>query len=72
MNLDWKKTFLISNGFLGIMVIWRNYNVFVPIFLQTGHPGFTSSRNILGFGLNATATGAIMGIETWRPYLSFP
>jgi hypothetical protein len=40
MKLDWKKTFLIGNGFLGIMVIWQIYNAFVPIFLQTGHPGF--------------------------------
>lgn len=63
MKLDWKKTFLIGFGFLGIMVIWQLYNAFVPIFLQTGHPGFTSSREVLGFGLNATTTGAIMGID---------
>ena len=63
MKLDWKKTFLVGFGFLGIMVIWQIYNAFVPLFLQTGHPGFNSSRDVLGFGLNATATGAIMGID---------
>jgi len=72
MKLDWKKTFLIGNGFLGIMVIWQIYNAFVPIFLQTGHPGFASSRNILGFGLNATATGAIMGIDNLAAIFILP
>jgi Na+/melibiose symporter-like transporter len=63
MKLDWKKTFLIGFGFLGIMAIWQGYNAFVPIFLQSGRPGFISSRNVLGFGLSATTTGAIMGID---------
>jgi maltose/moltooligosaccharide transporter len=63
MKLDWKKTFLIGFGFLGIMAIWQGYNAFVPIFLQSGRPGFVSSRNVLGFGLSATTTGAIMGID---------
>ncbi|MCJ7718240.1 MAG: MFS transporter [Anaerolineales bacterium] len=72
MKLDWKKTFLIGNGFLGVMVIWQLYNAFVPIFLQTGHPGFASSRNILGFGLNATATGAIMGIDNLAAIFILP
>jgi MFS family permease len=72
MKLDWKKTFLIGFGFLGIMVIWQIYNAFVPIFLQTGHPGFTSSRDVLGFGLNATMTGAIMGIDNLAAILILP
>jgi maltose/moltooligosaccharide transporter len=72
MKLDWKKTFLIGFGFLGIMVIWQLYNAFVPIFLQTGHPGFSSSRNVLGFGLNATTTGAIMGIDNLAAIFILP
>jgi len=63
VKLDWKKTFLIGFGFFGISVIWQLYNSFVPLFLQSGNPDFQSSRNVLGFGLNATSTGAIMGID---------
>ena len=72
MKLDWKKTFLIGFGFLGISALWQIYNAFVPIFLQTGHPGFASSREILGFGLNASATGAIMGIDNLAAILILP
>ncbi len=72
MKLDWKKTFLIGFGFLGIMVIWQIYNAFVPIFLQTGNPGFNSSRDVLGFGLNATTTGAIMGIDNLAAIFILP
>ncbi|HEC22556.1 MAG TPA: MFS transporter [Chloroflexi bacterium] len=63
MKLDWKKTFLIGFGFFGISVMWQLYDSFVPIFLQSGRPDFVSSRNVLGFGLTATLTGAIMGID---------
>jgi len=72
MKLDWKKTFLIGFGFMGTMVIWQVYNAFVPIFLQTGHPGFASSRDVLGFGLNATTTGAIMGIDNLAAIFILP
>lgn len=72
MKLDWKKTFMIGFGFLGTMVIWQLYNAFVPIFLQTGNPGFASSRDVLGFGLNATTTGAIMGIDNLAAILILP
>jgi len=72
MKLDWKKTFLIGFGFLGISALWQIYNAFVPIFLQTGHPGFVSSKEILGFGLNASATGAIMGIDNLAAIFILP
>jgi len=72
MKLDWKKTFMIGFGFLGISAVWQIYNAFVPIFLQTGHPGFASSREILGFGLNATTTGAIMGIDNLAAIFILP
>lgn len=72
MKLDWKKTFMIGFGFLGISALWQIYNAFVPIFLQTGHPGFASSREILGFGLNASATGAIMGIDNLAAIFILP
>jgi MFS family permease len=34
MKLDYKKTFLLGFGFLGISVIWSVYNSYVPIFLR--------------------------------------
>ncbi len=72
MKLDMKKTFLIGFGFLGISALWQLYNAFVPIFLQTGHPNFISKREVLGFGLNATATGAIMGIDNLAAIFILP
>lgn len=44
MKLDWRKTFLIGLGFLGISVIWQIYNLFVPIFLQAGDPAFDAQN----------------------------
>jgi len=72
MKLDWKKTFLIGFGFLGVSALWQIYNAFVPIFLQTGHPGFASSKEILGFGLNASSTGFIMGIDNLAAIFILP
>ena len=72
MKLDWKKTFLIGFGFLGISALWQVYNSFVPIFLQTGHPGFAGSKEILGFGLNASSTGFIMGIDNLAAIFILP
>lgn len=63
MKLDWKKTFLIGLGFFGISVIWQLYNSFVPLFLQLGNPAFESTREAYGFGLNASTTGFVMGID---------
>ncbi len=34
MKLDYRKTFLLGFGFLGISVIWSVYNSYVPIFLR--------------------------------------
>ena len=34
MKLDYKKTFLLGFGFLGISVIWSVYNAYIPIFLR--------------------------------------
>ena len=43
--------------------MWQLYDSFVPLFLQAGHPKFETSREVLGFGLSATLTGSIMGID---------
>jgi len=72
MKLNWKKTFPIGFGFLGIMVIWQLYNAFVPLYLQAGHPGFATSRDVRGFGLSATSTGAIMGLDNLAAIFILP
>ena len=33
-RLDYKKTFLLGFGFLGVSLVWLLYNSYVPIFLQ--------------------------------------
>lgn len=70
MKLDWKKTFFIGFGFFGISVIWQIYNAFVPIFLQAGRPGFEAG--VPGFGLNATTSGVIMGLDNLAAIFILP
>lgn len=57
MKLDWRKTFLIGFGFLGISIIWQLYNLFVPIFLQAGNPAFDAQ--------NGRVTHTIEADDTW-------
>ncbi|MFN2227471.1 MAG: hypothetical protein ACK2UY_14210, partial [Anaerolineae bacterium] len=61
-KLDYKKTFLLGFGFLGVSLMWVLYNSFVPVFLQAGAPGFegTVGARTAGFGLTATLAGFIM------------
>jgi hypothetical protein len=33
-SLDYKKTFLLGFGFLGVSVIWTLYNAYVPVLLH--------------------------------------
>ena len=65
MKLDWRKTFLIGFGFLGISVMWQLYNLFVPLYLQAGNPAFDAqSKSLLpGFGLSASLTGVVMTLD---------
>ncbi len=57
MKLDWRKTFLIGFGFLGISIIWQLYNLFVPIFLQAGSPAFDAQ--------NGRETYTVVAGDTW-------
>lgn len=62
-SLDYKKTFLLGFGFLGVSVIWTLYNAYVPIFLQAGNPEFETAAKSLGFGLSAGMAGFIMTLD---------
>jgi len=69
-KFDYKKTFLLGFGFLGISIIWPIFNQYIPIFLQAGNPDFEkqllaegrSIPNIVGFGL---APSLALFIMTW-------
>ena len=71
MKLDYKKTFTLGFGFLGISLLWSLYNAFVPIFLQAGNAEFTQQLlekgkalpTIAGFGLSAGLAGFIMTLD---------
>ncbi len=74
LTLNWRFTFLIGLGFFGIEVLWRVYNNFVPIFLQSGNPAFDASQSapMMGFGLSAFATGIIMGLDNLAALFVLP
>ena len=69
-KLNYGKTFLLGFGFLGISIIWRIFNQYIPIFLQAGNPDFERQLlaegraipEIVGFGL---APGLALFIMTW-------
>lgn len=70
MPFNWKRTFVVGFGFLGISVIWPIFNNFIPIFLQAGNPEYNRQLleagrelpNVVGFGL---APGLAFFIMTW-------
>ena len=70
MSFNWKRTFIVGFGFLGISIIWPIFNNFIPIFLQAGNPEYNRQLleagreipNVAGFGL---APGLAFFIMTW-------
>ena len=73
-KLDYKKTFLLGFGFLGVSLMWVLYNSFVPVFLQAGAPGFegTVGARTAGFGLTATLAGFIMTLDNIAAFFIQP
>jgi maltose/moltooligosaccharide transporter len=74
LKLDYKRTFLLGFGFLGVSVLWLLYNTYVPIFLQAGNPAFeaTSGATTIGFGLSAVAAGLIMTLDNIAAFFIQP
>ena len=74
LKLNWGFTFLIGLGFFGIEILWRLYNNFVPIYLQSGNSVFDSFQTnpIRGFGLNTFMTGAVMGLDNLAALFLLP
>ena len=72
-RLDYKKTFLLGFGFLGISVLWLLYNTYVPVFLQAGNPDLEAQgATTVGFGLSATLAGFIMTLDNIAAFFIQP
>ena len=74
LKLNWGFTFLVGLGFFGIEVLWRVYNNFVPLYLQSGSAAFDATQDapILGFGLSTFASGLIMGLDNLAALFLLP
>jgi MFS family permease len=72
--LDYKRTFLLGFGFLGVSLLWVLYNSYVPIFLQAGNPAFDESQGTVtvGFGLSAALAGLIMTLDNIAAFFIQP
>jgi len=73
-RLDYKRTFLLGFGFLGVSLLWVLYNSYVPVFLQAGNPAFEQSQGTItvGFGLNAALAGLIMTLDNIAAFFIQP
>jgi maltose/moltooligosaccharide transporter len=73
-RLDYKKTFLLGFGFLGVSLVWLLYNSYVPIFLQAGNPAFDQNvgTTTVGFGLSAVMAGLIMTLDNIAAFFIQP
>jgi MFS family permease len=74
LRLNWRFTFLIGLGFFGIEILWRVYNNFVPLYLQSGSAAFDATQDapILGFGLSTFTSGLIMGLDNLAALFLLP
>jgi MFS family permease len=74
MKLDYRKTFLLGFGFLGVSFMWLVYNSYVPVFLQAGNPAFdqTQGATTVGFGLSAAMAGFIMTLDNIAAFFIQP
>ena len=74
LKLNWGFTFLIGLGFFGIEILWRVYNSFVPIYLQSGSTVFDAyqASPMMGFGLDTVTTGIVMGLDNLAALFLLP
>jgi len=69
-----RKIAMLGMGLFAAQFAWVVYNTYVPIFLQTGAPGFGAPGISLshGFGLNAVQTGILMTLDNIAALLLQP
>lgn len=73
MNPSQFRTALtLGFGLFGAQLMWMVYNTYMPIFLQAGAPGFSTSLAVRGFGLSATLTGIIMTLDNIAAFFLQP
>jgi MFS family permease len=73
MRLNYGRTFLLGLAFCGLQILFAIYNAYMPLFLQSGRPGFAEGTAIAGgFGLGAALTGLIMSLENLAAILILP
>jgi maltose/moltooligosaccharide transporter len=74
LKLNWSFTFLIGLGFFGIELLWRVYNSFVPIYLQSGSSVFDAHQQapLMGFGLSTFMSGIVMGLDNLAALFLLP
>ncbi len=74
LKLNWGFTFLIGLGFFGIEILWRVYNSFVPLYLQSGNASFDvyQTNPMMGFGLDTVTTGLVMGLDNLAALFLLP
>lgn len=74
LKLNWGFTFLIGLGFFGIEILWRVYNSFVPLYLQSGNAAFDAYQTnpMMGFGLDTVTTGLVMGLDNLAALFLLP
>lgn len=63
MKFSYGRLLLLGFGFMGTTILWGIYNAYVPIFLQAGREGFSTTAGVSGFGMSATATGFVMTLD---------
>jgi maltose/moltooligosaccharide transporter len=66
------RIWVLGFGFLGISLLWAIYDDLVPIFLQAGRPDFSKGVGVDGFGLSASQTGLIMGLDNFAALFILP
>ena len=68
----WGGVWALGFGMLGVSLLWQLYDVYLPLFLQSGRPDFGRGAGTPGFGLGTTATGFIMTLDNLAALLILP
>jgi MFS family permease len=71
-GVQYRKAILLGFGLFGAQLMWMLYNNYMPLFLQAGSPGFSTSLVTRGFGLSATVTGFIMTLDNIAAFFIQP
>ncbi|MDH7483594.1 MAG: MFS transporter [Spirochaetales bacterium] len=71
-SAHFRTALTLGFGLFGAQLMWMVYNTYMPIFLQAGAAGFSTSLTVRGFGLSATLTGIIMTFDNIAAFFLQP